>query len=83
MTLSQAFAALDFCLICLNHVGCRSRGQFTSDCPKNAHILPIFRKEIDAILIAHNTARNKIAEGREGGLPQASQMMATVSRVLI
>lgn len=72
--------AFDYCEICNNHIACNNNGELSVKCPRDARIFPLSAKEIDTILIAHNTARNKIAGGREFGFPMASRMMAVVRK---
>lgn len=70
--------AFNYCPICSFHIGCKNNGQFSSNCPNDAHLLRISAKEIDTILLAHNTVRNKIAGGGETGFLMASKMMEVV-----
>jgi hypothetical protein len=78
-TLLLTSSASDYCSFCPNHIACNNNGQFSFYCPRDAHMLKFSKMEIDTLIVAHNTARNKIAGGREFGFSMASQMMAMVS----
>lgn len=60
------------------HITCEATGTLLPDCPSDARVVPLTKKDIHLIVDLHNGARNNLASGNEGFNP-AVRMTTMVS----
>ena len=52
-----------YCNLCVNHIACGNSGNFASTCPADRKLVVLSESDMNNILKAHNSLRNKIASG--------------------
>ena len=52
-----------YCDLCTNHIACGNSGNFASTCPADRKLAVLSESDMNNILKAHNSLRNKIAGG--------------------
>ena len=60
------------------HIACGNSGDFSLSCPADRQLVNFTQNDIQVILNAHNTLRNKIASGAQPGFNQAARMATMV-----